>query len=386
MGSGVSDSTEILWSWGPGESRLAVIEDARPVELIIDRPGRLLDCVFLGRVGLIDKRLDAAFVDLGAGDRPGFLSGAAALGLGEGDAVRVQVRAEGRGGKGPKLSTDLRLPDVRGSVLEAASCSRAAPALLWRPHALERLLAAYPGVGRIRVDDAAAFAEARALFPHLAESYRQGPLFELYDTEDAFETALSPVVPVGKGGRLVIEPAAALTAVDVDAGAGRPADINRAAVDVLARQLRLRGIGGQIVVDFISGGGKGPLYRLAAALKKAVAADPVPTHVFGVTPLGLVEMTRERRGLSLAEMTSTRGQTLSAESVALAGLRKALAEGACRPSGKGLTLVAAPEVVAALTRLPEALAETSRRLGQELAVRSEAGRMRDDVLIEETRP
>ena len=342
----------------------------RPLEVVIDRPGLLAGAVFLGRVSAVDRRLDAAFVDLGQSGRPGFLPGAAALGLSEGHAVAVRVRAEARGGKGPLLATITPDPAWGGSFR--------APAQIHRPTALERLLAAHPGVSRVLVDDMAALAEARRLFP-AAET--AGGL----EVDDIFDAALSPEVALPSGGRLLIEANAALTAIDVDSGAGRAADANREAVAAIARELRLRGIGGQMVVDFVSHGGKAALFKLARTLKTALADDPVPCHVFGVTPLGLVELTRERRGLALSEVAGERNTGPSAETAALATLRRVLAETAGRP-GLRPRLAVAPEIADALARLPEALAETERRLGHPLVIRPLPGRPRQDPLIEDSRP
>ncbi len=432
---------EILYAWGPGESRLAVTEAGTVVEIAVARPDLVAGAVFLGRVAEVVAALDAAFVDIGR-DRPGFLPGAAALGLSRGQSIAVQVRADAHGGKGPTLTADLSLagrwlaysplrpgiaasrlltPDERdrltalaarladpgeGVVLRSAAAgkgeaelapelarlrddwaaiddSRAAaraPALLGRPDPLARLLADNPGVARVRVDDAATFAALRRRFGAVVEQCRDGGVAA--EVEDAVADALAPVVPLPGGGRLTVEPTAALTAIDVDSGAGGPAEANRAAVDAVARHLRLRAIGGQVAVDFISGGGKGALFKLVGALKRAVAADPVPTHIFGVTPLGLVELTRERRGPSLADLLTERETRPTAVAAATAALRRAVTEAAHRP-GRALALILAPEVAAALARLPEAVAEAESRIGRPLGIRAEAGRGRDDILVEE---
>lgn len=364
---------EILWSWGPGESRFALLTRGRLTELVIDRPTLHLGSRFLGRVVAFDRGLNAAFVELGTGDRPGFLPGAAALGLSEGAAIAVAVRAEARAGKGPLLSPlgDAAVPPGTGT----------APALLSRPPVLQRLLAAHPGVRRVRVDDPAALAEAKALAPALAEPYRGGPLFGLYRVEEEIESALAAEVPLAGGGRMTIESTAALTAIDIDSGGSRADEANRKAVAAIARHLRLRGIGGQVVIDFVSVR-RGSPHRLAEALKDAVAADPVPTQVFGVSRLGLVELTRERRGLALAEVLYERPTLPTAETAALAALRLALSEAACRP-GKPLGLVVAPEVAKALARHPVALAEAEARLCRPLPVRAVPGRSREDSSIEE---
>lgn len=339
------DPVEILVSAGPGEARYLVLADGRPLELIIDRPSLLTDCVFRGRVTALDKGLDAAFVELGQGERQGFLPGAKALGLSEGAAVVVRVRADARGGKGPLLA-----------VQEGFAALGEAPALLLRPDPLQRLRTA--------------FSEARVV----PDAH--------HGVDEALDAALDPVVPLPGGGRLVIEQAAALTAIDVDSGGARPAEVNAAAVAEIARQLRLRGIGGQVVVDFVSGRDRKPLFRLADALKQAVSADPTPTHVFGVSPLGLVELTRERRGPSLAELLCRRSQAATSETLALAALRRVLAESLAAP-GRVLAIRAAPSVAAALAGLGPERAEAERRLGHPLSIREDAARAPEDVLIEE---
>ncbi len=341
----MSGRTEILVSTGPGEARYLARSDGLAIELVIDRPSLLLECVFRGRVVSVDKGLDAAFVDLGQGERPGFLPGARALGVSEGATLVVRVRAEGRGGKGPLLA-----------VQDGFQAAGEAPAPLRRPDPLVRLLAAFPG----------------------AEVINNAH----HEVDEALEAALAPVVPLAGGGRLVIEPSAALTAIDVDSGAGRPAEVNASAVAEIARHLRLRGIGGQVVVDFVSGRDRKPLFRLAEALKQAVRADPVPTHVFGVSPLGLVELTRERRGPALAELLCRRTQAATPETLALAGLRAVLAEALARP-GAALGLRVAPVVASALARLGAERAETERRLGRPLAIREDGARAPEDVLIED---
>jgi ribonuclease E/ribonuclease G len=438
----MAGSDEILYAWGPGESRLALKSGGQVVEIAVARPDLVAGAVFLGRVAEVVPALDAAFVDLG-GERPGFLPGAAALGLSRGQALPVQVRADAHGAKGPTLTAELSLagrwlayaplrpgiaasrrlavdeadrltvlaarlvePD-EGVMLRSAAAGRGeaelapelarlrddwaeiddarhaarAPALLWRPDPLARLLADHPGVARVRVDDAATFAALRRRFGALVEHQRDGE--PAADIDEALAEALAAAVPLPGGGRLIVEPTAALTAIDVDSGAGRPADANRAAIDAVARQLRLRAIGGQVAVDFVSGGGKGALFKLVGGLKRAVAADPVPTHVFGVTPLGLVELTRERRSPSLADLLTERETRPTAAAAATMALRRAVAEAAHRP-GRALALTVAPEVAAALARLPAATAEAETRIGRPLGIRPQAGRDREDILVEET--
>ncbi|MGE5503170.1 MAG: ribonuclease E/G [Actinomycetota bacterium] len=433
----MADAAEVLVAWGPGQTRMALVEDGRVVEFALDRPDLLAGALVLGRVVEVARTLDGAFVDIGT-DRPAWLQGAKALGLSVGGLITATVRSDARDAKGAVLaapvalagrfltwfpgrpgvtaprSLDPALVEAAGGLLQpgeglalrpaahdpgqvadelarlradwagthAVCRAGRAPAVLWRPHPLLRLLAEAPRVARVFVDDPALLAELRPLVPE-AQLLRTGPVFELFDAEDAWTEALSPTVALPGGGRLTIEPTQALTAVDVDSGPANAAEANHAAVAALARQLRLRNIGGQLAVDFVSTKkGRGALAALAAELKQAVAADPVPTHVFGVSPLGLVELTRERRGHALGELLLESGTRPTADTVARAALARVLAEAARRP-GLAPALVAAPDVAARVMALAGPLAEVERRLGRPLAVRPDATRTRDDFIIEE---
>ncbi len=428
-------AVEIIYAWGPGESRLAVVRDRRPIELMLLRPETLSGAVLLGRVVEVMPKLGGVFVDIGQ-PHPAFLPDG--RGLTKGTAILVQVKADPRGEKGATITMDIVLPgrflayapfrpgvalprklsddkktrlfetldpaltEQEGLIVrtQAASAKDGAlegeleqhrsdwktiqtpgskpPCLLWRPDPLVRLLADHPGVSRILIDDPEIAAVATARHGDLVEWYREGSLSETYDLEETIAAALAPVVPLACGGRIAIETTAALTAIDVDSGNASPAEANFQAVAMIARQLHLRNIAGQIVVDFVAKGGKGPLFKLAAALKQAVMGDPVPTHVIGVTSLGLVEMTRERRGTSLTDLLwETVGQP-TAESVGLEGLRRVLREAVHRP-GKSLTLVVAPEVATALDKRPEAVAATQKRVGGLFVVQADSGKRREEL-------
>ena len=160
--------------------------------------------------------------------------------------------------------------------------------------------------GRILVADPAVLARARGW---LAE-WRPSRLDRLEHVPDAFATsgaeeqlaaALEPVAPLEGGGALIIEPTAALTAIDVDGGGRRALEVDLEAAAEIARQLRLRQLGGTIVVDFVDLASKRDRARLFSAVRTALAADPVPVQAFAMSALGLVEISRQRVGPSLAE-------------------------------------------------------------------------------------
>lgn len=125
-------------------------------------------------------------------------------------------------------------------------------------------------------------------------------LFDLYDLDDAIAALAERRVALPGGGSLLIEPTEALTAIDVNAGPEANAlTANLAAAAEIGRQLRLRHIGGIVVIDFISMSRERDQGQVVAALKAAVADDPAQTYIVPMSPLGLVEMTRERRGPGL---------------------------------------------------------------------------------------
>lgn len=126
--------------------------------------------------------------------------------------------------------------------------------------------------------------------------------FDLHDIDAQIEQALAPEVALPGGGSIAIQPTRAFTAIDVDSGPARHAlEVNLEAADVVAQQLRLRNLGGAVLVDFITLRQAADRDRLLGRLALALAEDPAPTQVLGWTRLGLVELTRARRGPALAE-------------------------------------------------------------------------------------
>ena len=133
------------------------------------------------------------------------------------------------------------------------------------------------------------------------------PLFDLYGVEDEIERALARRVALKSGGYLIIDQTEALTTVDVNTGGfvgGRSFDdtifkTNLEAAQVIARQLRLRNLGGIIIIDFIDMDNDTHRGAVLAEFKKALSIDRTRVGVNGFTTLGLVEMTRKRTRESL---------------------------------------------------------------------------------------
>jgi Rne/Rng family ribonuclease len=169
---------------------------------------------------------------------------------------------------------------------------------------LERIA---PDLERIVVGDQASLARARNWLaewqPGMASRLASIPdPFEATGAAEQLEQALQPTVPLPGGGSIIIQPTAALTAIDVNGGGRQALDVNLAAAREIARQLRLRRIGGTVVVDFIDLSARAARARVLAALREAVADDPAPVQAFAMSRFGLVEISRKRIGPSLAEM------------------------------------------------------------------------------------
>src|SRR5665213_889724 len=139
------------------------------------------------------------------------------------------------------------------------------------------------------------------------------PLFERYFVHEQLHRSLDRKVFLPSGGSLIIERTEALTVVDVNTGKNVGTNNleetvfrnNLEAADEVARQLRLRDIGGIIVIDFIDMEIKENRDKVGSALRTALARDKTRTQVFDISELGLVEMTRKRISEGLLETLST---------------------------------------------------------------------------------
>jgi ribonuclease E len=138
------------------------------------------------------------------------------------------------------------------------------------------------------------------------------PLFERHHVHEQLHRALDRKVWLPSGGSLIIERTEALTVIDVNTGKNVGSssleetvfENNLEAAEEIARQLRLRDIGGIIVIDYVDMEVKANRTSVLAAFKAALARDKTPTQVYDISELGLVEMTRKRVGEGLVETLS----------------------------------------------------------------------------------
>ncbi|MDH4039231.1 MAG: Rne/Rng family ribonuclease [Gammaproteobacteria bacterium] len=253
---------------------------------------------------------------------------------------------------------------------------------------------AVESVERILVDDPAAFVDLRefcqeyvpGLVARLQLYDPASPLFEQYGVEEEIQRALGPRVELASGGHLVIEQTEAMTTIDVNTGAfvgRRDAEetvyrTNLEAASTLARQLRLRNLGGIIMVDFIDMAEAGHRRQLQDALRQALQADPVRTTFNGMSELGLVALTRKRNGESLQHILcvdcpvcSGSGALKSVRTVSCEIFRQ-VSRAAVRCEATELVVLAAPQVVNLLQGEESAsLAELERTSGKTIRLRAE---------------
>jgi len=175
-----------------------------------------------------------------------------------------------------------------------------------------------PEVDRVLIDQASAhreMCEFAATFmpdalPRIELYGEERPLFELHHVEEEIQKALDRKVPLKSGGYSIIDQTEAMTTIDVNTGGfvgHRNLEetifrTNLEAAVTIARQLRLRNLGGIIIIDFIDMEEPEHRRQVIQALEKALAGDHVKTNISSVSPLGLVEMTRKRTRESLEHM------------------------------------------------------------------------------------
>ena len=478
---------ELLVNATPPETRVALTEDGRVVEVLHERRGRqgLVGNVYLGRVHRVLPGMQAAFVSIGL-ERDAFLyvedasERPAELEFGEADAapaadarpridelvregqeIVVQVTKDPFGGKGPRVTAAISLagrtlvflPGARevgvsrrvaeeaererlrgilegfggggGFIARTAALGKSAealapdrnyltdlaariarrresagpPALLHRELDLAlrsvRDLAA-DDCAAIRVDDAGAHARLReflrAVAPALAGRVElwdgPEPLFEASGVEAEIENALKSRVSLASGASIVIHQTEALVAVDVNTGrfVGKKGledtvfATNLEAVPEVARQIRLRDLGGLIVVDFIDMEDPEHRQKLFELLEVELAKDRARTRMLPVSEFGLIEITRQRsrgnleRVLTHACPACSGSGRVKTDMTAALDLRRALLQPpSLFTAGETVQVRVRPGVAGLLAEDPSLVADAEAALGIRVEVISDEG-------------
>jgi len=270
-----------------------------------------------------------------------------------------------------ELGADLAYLRQLWSSVRERSQGAAPPQLLYQDLSLaQRVLRDMVGAetSRVSVDSRENYqklaAFAQKYMPQLAgriEHYTgERPLFDLHNVEDEIEKALSRRVELKSGGYLIIDQTEAMTTIDVNTGGfvgSRNFDdtifkTNLEAAQAIARQLRLRNLGGIIVLDFIDMQSEVHRAAVLEEFKRALARDRTRITVNGFTALGLVEMTRKRTRESLAHVLCEpcptcqgRGEVKTADTVCYEILREILREARAFGEAREFRILASQNVI-----------------------------------------
>ena len=490
---------EIVINADPSETRIAVLEDAKLVELFVEREEerRLVGDIYKGKVNAVLPGIQAAFLEVGLSrtaflhssdllesiiDIEGFDIEEASSGprrpkqdlniqdhLKKGQEVMVQVIKEPIGQKGPKVTCRLSLPgrylvlmpglkhagvsrkivdreerqrlkkiltelrpnhagiicrtaaegrsrkeleaDVEFLVglwkeIEETSASNEAPALVHREMEMTTGLIRdlfTEDVGRLTIDSRAAYKQIvsylKAFSPELKNRVKlykgDGPIFDEYGIESEIEKTLERKVWLKKGGYLIIDQTEAMVAIDVNTGrfTGKKSQedtiykTNLEAAEEIARQLRLRDLGGIVVCDFIDMEDEGNKKAVLETFRSALRRDRARTKIFPISELGLIEMTRQRERDSLFHYFTDQcpccggsGQVLSLKTTALKTERTIRRIGA-HSKEKLIQVKVHPDVATFLFERSTFLDQLEKEFGLRIDIREDPRMKRDDIRV-----
>ena len=372
----------IYISYRPEETRMAVVNNHRLVDFVIERNGEqhLVSSIFKGRVANVVKGIQAAFVELGQGPN-GFLYLQGNEKVTKGENVLVQVTKDARSTKGPAVTRNITLPgryvvltpfenkvalsknispkslrnrirkfveeykpaqiglvvrtaaenateedilsDINSllkdwHVLEKKSKRAKAPSLLYRELDLSvRIVRDYitEDVHKIIIDDKDTCQRVRDLLQEMdlpdidvLHYDKKEDIFHKYKLENQIAAISDRQVELPGGGYLVFDYTEAMTVVDVNSGkdhSGQTLEdtimkINKEAAVEIAKQLRLRDIGGIIVIDFIDMANDQEQEELLKTLRENLVDDKMKPKVQDITALNLVEITRRKARQNLS--------------------------------------------------------------------------------------
>lgn len=448
---------EIVVNAGFGETRAAIREDRRLVELFLERENHQLVVgnIYKGRVENVLPGMQAAFVNIGL-ERNAFLYVDDALehrngsdgGVGrtrvksikdvlkEGDEVVVQVAKGPIGTKGARIVTNLSIPgryvvlmptvdhvaisrritddnererlksiakkvcpkgtgliirtlaqgksehdiaqDCRFLLsvwkkIQRRAATQPAPALLYKDFDLMYRLVRdefTPDVDKFIVDDEGAYRTILDLLDSFSPAMKTRvykysgtkPIFEFYGIEEQIHRSLQRKVWLDSGGYIIIDHTEALTSIDVNTGrfigttdlSDTVFKTNVEAAKEIAHQLRLRDIGGIIIIDFIDMDSDAQRRRVLEEFEAALGKDKTRSHILGFTNLGLLEMTRKKVGEDittrlqcLCPYCEGSGRVLSEETIAYRAQREIIKR-ARLTNDEALLVVCHPSVAAIL--------------------------------------
>jgi ribonuclease G len=225
------------------------------------------------------------------------------------------------------------------------------------------------------------------MMPRIEVYSAERPIFDIYGIDDELQRALERRVQLKSGGHLVIDQTEAMTTIDVNTGAfvgHRNLEetifkTNLEAAQAIARQLRLRNLGGIIIIDFIDMCSEEHKRQVLRALEKSLERDHTRTHISEVSPLGLVQMTRKRTRESLQHvlcepcpLCSGRASVKTAETVCYEIFREIIRQARQFEAEKLLVLVSSPVADRMLEEESATVAELEALIGKPIEIQVES--------------
>ncbi|MGQ8366056.1 ribonuclease G [Glaciecola sp. 1036] len=247
---------------------------------------------------------------------------------------------------------------------------------------------------RIRIDSNLTYKELKAFtkeyVPELSNKleYYQGelPIFDLYDVENELQRALGRRVDLKSGGYIIIDQTEAMTTIDINTGAfvghrnleETIFNTNIEATLAIARQLRLRNLGGMILIDFIDMMEPDHKKRVLNSLEQAMSKDRAKSSIYGFTALGLIEMTRKRTRESLEHQLcgecpacKGRGSIKTIETICFEITREVVRVNRAYKADKFVIYASAPVAEALLGEESHLLAELELFVSKQIKVQTE---------------
>ncbi|NNK36955.1 MAG: ribonuclease G [Xanthomonadales bacterium] len=249
-------------------------------------------------------------------------------------------------------------------------------------------------VDRVRIDSPEVLSRAREFarrflpdwLDRIEEHVSERPIFDLFGVEDEIENALKPSAPLKSGGYLVFDQTEAMTTIDVNTGGyvgHRNLEetiykTNLEAAQAIARQLRLRNLGGIIIIDFIDMADEEHRRQVMRSFERALERDHVKTGLTDISPLGLVEMTRKRTTESLERrlcepcpQCEGRGTIKSTETVCLEIFREIMRSSRQFEASKLMVLASSQVVERILDEQSATVAELEELIGKSIRFQRE---------------
>ena len=315
------------------------------------------------------------------------------------DGMGVIVRTAGIGRELDELQGDLDyLLELWAAVAAAGKRERVGTLLLKEDNVILRAIRDYlrDDINQVLIDAEGAHREALEFVDRIMPRYRERiqlyedavPIFNRYQVESQIETAFQRAVRLPSGGAIVIDPTEAMVTIDINsAKATRGGDIeetatqtNLEAADEIARQLRLRDIGGLIVIDFIDMAAGRNQRAVESRLRDALRPDRARVQYGRISRFGLMEMSRQRLRPSLGDTSgitcprcSGQGFIRDTRSLSLSILRLMEEEAMKERTTEVQAFVPVPVATYLLNEKGEALADIKARTGARLAVMPKPG-------------